>query len=228
MNKANDSKFVTRNWNIANDNSNANYGIGNEINYHTDVWKYNLCNYNNGFILVRGDITITAAPETQIAFTNFVPFTKFITKIDGIAIDHAEDLDSVIPMYNLIEYSSNYSKTTGILWFYSKDETTNFNANIEKTNNSKSLKYKVKLIGNAAIDGANGILKNETIAVSLKCFTNFWWSLEMPLINYKLKLKLKKTKYYVLSVNGNEMIIITIMMLTILFLLSKAPNYMFL
>ena len=59
--------------------------------------------------------------------------------IDGTTIDDAEDLDLVIPMYNLIEYSSNYSETTESLWFYSKDEGTNFNADIAHTNNFKSL-----------------------------------------------------------------------------------------
>ena len=51
-------------------------------------------------------------------------------------------------MYSLIEYSSNYSETTGSLWFYSEDEATNFNANIENTDDFKSFKYKAKLLGN--------------------------------------------------------------------------------
>ena len=70
---------------------------------------------------------------TQAAFKNCAPFTKCTTKIDGTTIDDAEDLCLVIPMYNLIEYSSNYSKTTGSLWFYSKNEGNKFNSNIEKT-----------------------------------------------------------------------------------------------
>ena len=70
----------------------------------------------------------TAAPETKVAFKNSTTFTKCITKIDGTTIDDTEDLDLVMPIYNLIQYSSNYSETTGSLWFYSKDETTNFNA----------------------------------------------------------------------------------------------------
>ena len=70
-------------------------------------------------------MTITAAPETQVSFRNCAPFTKCITKVDRKTINDAEDLDLVMPMYNRIEYSSNYSETTGSLWFYFKDEATN-------------------------------------------------------------------------------------------------------
>ena len=107
-----------------------------------------------------------------------------------------------MPMYNLIEYSSNYSETTGSLWFYSKDEATDFNADIVNDNNFKSFKYKAKLLGNTvaqADNAANGILKNTTFLVPLKYSSNFWRSLEMPLINCKVELKLKWTKYCVLS-----------------------------
>ena len=107
-------------------------------------------------------------------------------------------------MYNLIEYSSNYSETTGSLWFYSKDEATDFNADIANDNNCKSLKYKAKLLGNTEADNANGILKNTTIAVPLKYLSNFWISLEMPLINSKIELKLKWTNYCVLSAAGED------------------------
>ena len=57
------SKFVTRKWNIANDNSNVNYDEGNEINYNTEVLKSNLCDYKDAYILVKGDITVTIAPK---------------------------------------------------------------------------------------------------------------------------------------------------------------------
>ena len=62
-------------------------------------------------------------------------------KIDGTAIDDAEDLGLVMPMYNVLEYSSNYSETTESLWFYSKDEASNFNADISNDNNFTSFKY---------------------------------------------------------------------------------------
>ena len=77
-----------------------------------------------------------------------------IAEIDGTTINDAEDLDSVMPMYNLIEYSSNYSETTGSLWFYSKDEATNFNADVEN-NKFRSFEYKAKLLGNTEADVNN-------------------------------------------------------------------------
>ena len=112
-----------------------------------------------------------AALATQVAFKNCALFTKCITKVDGATIDDDEDLDLIMPMYNLIEYSSNYSETTGSLWFYSKDEATDFNADIVNDNNFKSFKNKAKLFGNAVVqvdNAANGILKNVTIATPLK------------------------------------------------------------
>ena len=98
-------------------------------------------------------------------------------------------------MYNLIEYSSNYSETAGCLWFYSEDEAANFDNNIANTDNFKSFKYKAKLLGNTAAqtapNAANGILKNATIAVPLKYLSNFWKSRGMLLVNCKVQLKLR-------------------------------------
>ena len=109
-----------------------------------------------------------------------------------------------MPVYNLIEYSLKTSKTRGSLWFYSDDEPTHFNVDIANTDDFKSFKYKAKLLGNTAANGANGILRNATIAVPLKYLNNFWRSLEMPLINCQIELKLKWTKYCVLSAAGND------------------------
>ena len=112
LNDANDSKFVTRKWNIDNDNSKTNYGVGNQIMYNTEVWKPNLCHSNDAYILVKGDNTIaTGNLVTEVAFKNCTPFTNCNAKIDGKVINGAENLDLVMPMYNLIDCSSNYSKT---------------------------------------------------------------------------------------------------------------------
>ena len=91
LNEANDSKFVTRKWNIVNDNSKANYDTANEITYNTEVLKSNLCNYNDAYILVKGDITATAAPQTKVVVKHCAPFTKCITNIDETTIDDAKD-----------------------------------------------------------------------------------------------------------------------------------------
>ena len=100
------------------------------------------------------------------------------TKIDGTTIDEAEDLDLVMPMYNLIEYSSIYSETTGSLWFYSKDEATDFNADIANTYDFNSFKYKAELLGNTLAqpntNNAKAIVRNAAIAVPLKYLSNFW------------------------------------------------------
>ena len=112
-----------------------------------------------------------------------------------------------MPIYKLIQYSWNYSEAIGSLWFYSKHETTDFNAEIFNDNDSNFLKYKAKLSGNAvaqADNAANGILKNATIAVPLKYLSNFWRSLEMLLNNCKVELKLKSTNYCVLPAAGND------------------------
>ena len=136
LNEANDPKSKT------------NYCIGNEIIYNTKVLKSNLRDYNDVIILGRGNITITGDQVTQVALKNCAPFTNCITKINRTTIDDAKDLDLVMPMYILIEYSSNYSETAGSLWFYSKDEAIGFNADVANTNNFKSLMYKAKLLEN--------------------------------------------------------------------------------
>ena len=112
MNEANDSKFMARKWNMVYDNSKANYDVGNEIIYIMEVLKSNLCDQNDAYILVRGGITIIGHQVTQVAFKKCAPFTKCITKIDETTIDDAENLNLVMLMCILMEYSSNYSETT--------------------------------------------------------------------------------------------------------------------
>ena len=100
-------------------------------------------------------------------------------------------------MYNFVEYSAKYSETTESLWFCSKDEVINFNAVIDNDNNFKSFNHKIKLLENTVAQpntiNVNGILRNAAIAVLLKYLSNFWRSLEMPLINCKVEW----TKYCV-------------------------------
>ena len=80
--------------------------------------------------------------KKNLAFKNNVPFINCISKIDGVQIDNAEDLDIVMPMYNLLEYSKNYRKTTGSLWNYCRDEPSN-----PLSSNSESFKYKTSIVG---------------------------------------------------------------------------------
>ena len=108
----------------------------------TEVSKSNLCDYNNAYTLVRGDITIAGDIGTRVAFKNCAP--QCITKIDETKIDDAEDLDLVMSMHNLLEYSSNYTDNTGSLWFYSEDDATDFNKDIANIDAFKSFKYMAK------------------------------------------------------------------------------------
>ena len=124
--------------------------------------------------MVRGNVNIIGCQVTQVAFKNCAPFTKCITKIDGTTIDDAEDLHLFTAMYNLIECSSNYSETTGSLWFYFNNDATNSDFNIANNDTFKSFKYEDRWLGNTVAqpvpNQANGILKNATITVPLKYF----------------------------------------------------------
>ena len=146
---------------------------------------------------LKGNINVTAAPETLVSFKNCAPFIKHIKKIWWNNNRWWWRFRLVIPMYNLIEHCSNYYESTGSLLFYSKDEATNYNAVITNDNNFKSFKYKTKPLGKAVVkpnpNYTNKILINATIAAPIKYLSNFWRSLKMPLINCKVELKLKWT-----------------------------------
>ena len=129
------SKFRTRNWVEINDESRETY-TSNDIKFKTTMLRSNLCDYADAYILVKGTITITGARDDDAAkqldernkgviFKNCAPFTKCISRINNTDIDNAQDIDIVMPMYNLIEYSDNYSKTSGGLWQYYKDDPNN-------------------------------------------------------------------------------------------------------
>ena len=120
LNESSDSKFVTRKWNIVNDQPNANYDVRYKIIYNAEVSKSNRCDYNDAYISVRGDITIIGHNVTQVAFKNCTAFTKCITKIDRRTVDDAEYLDLVMSIYNLLEYSSNYSQQYRVYGFILK------------------------------------------------------------------------------------------------------------
>ena len=110
--------------------------------------KPNLFDYNDAYIL-RGDINIIGSGlPAEVGFKNCAPLIKGITKIDESILDDAEDLDLIMLMFDLLEYGSDYSDTTGSLLFYSKDEKNNFNTNIEDSNAVKSFKYRSKLLEN--------------------------------------------------------------------------------
>ena len=144
------SKFATRKWYVVNDQNNKDSGEGNESSttakFQTKAIKSSLCNYSDVYILVTGNITAAGGNDnTRVAFKNCAPFTKSITHINDEHVDVAENLDIIIPMYNLTKYNDNYSDTSGRLWQFKKDEsplTTDGNAADVTTANSTSFKYK--------------------------------------------------------------------------------------
>ena len=152
--------------------------------------KSSLCDYSDAYILVKGRITITGAGadaaarqaderDKGVAFKNCAPFINCISEINNTQVDNAKDIDIIMPMYNLIEYSDNYVKTKGSLWQYFRDEPS------DNLADSKSFKSKIKITGKTP---AAGNVKDVEIMVPLKYLSNFWRTLEMPLINCEVNL----------------------------------------
>ena len=150
--------------------------------------KFSLCDYSDAYIHVRGTITVnnTAAVDAnannthkKVIFKNCPPFTKCISDINNTNIDDAQDINIIMPIYNLIEYSDNYSKTSGSLWQYYKDipavGNDNAIANFTNNNLTDSFNFKVKMTSRTRDNGT----KNVEIIVPLKYLSNFWRTLEM-------------------------------------------------
>ena len=152
------------------------------------VLKPNLCDYAEAYILV--DCTIRAAAANnniRLVLKNCAPFTKCNLEINDEHVDTAENLDIVMPMYNLIEYSDNYQDSSATLYQYKRDEPPEDDAVADLTaDNSSPFKYKINLLGNPVV--ANNVARrNIKVVVPLKYLSNFFRSLEMPLINCKIK-----------------------------------------
>ena len=184
--------------------------------------KSSLCDYSDAYILVKGTISVNntavadaAANNTnkKVIFENYAPFTNCISEINNTQVDNAKDIDIVMPMYNLIEYSDNYAKTTGSLWQYCKDiPARNDNNEIvvfARNNLTYSFNFKVEFTGQT---GNNGT-KDVEIMVPLKYLSNSWRTLEMPLINCEVNLILTWSSTCVLvatnAVNQNATFAIT-------------------
>ena len=161
------------------------------------------------------DGTIRAANAvnaTRLALKNCAPFTKCNLEINDEHVNTAENLDIVMPMYNLIEYSDNYQDSSATLYQYKRDEPPEDDAVADLTaNNLDSLKYKIKLLGNVTEVAGNaaGVRRlNVKVVVPLKYLSNFFRSLEMPLSNCKIKLNLTWKKECVLSTGDGEAVFI--------------------
>ena len=197
------SKFRTNNWVEINDESRGTYNVNSQIKFKATMLESSLCDYSDAYILVKGIITVnnTAAAgadanntNKKVIFKNFAPFTNCISKINNnTQVDNAKDIDVLMPMYNLIEYSDNYAKTSGSLWQYCLDiPAVNSNATVDFTENQPThssennllFTHKVKITGQTG----NGGTKNVEIMVPLKYLSNFGRTLEMLLINCEINL----------------------------------------
>ena len=193
--------FITKKWIEVYDQSEGNYNVNKGIRIKTSMLRSNLCDFNDAYIVVNGNITATKkrftaddieAPdntpakvaatntannnvfgEKKMVFKNNASFINSVSKINCVKIDNAEDLDVLMLMYNLLEYSKNYKKTTGSLWNYYRDET-NSGVNDGMDNSimgSKSFDYKAHFIGSAT---HNYLTKNDVkIVVPLKYLRHF-------------------------------------------------------
>ena len=191
------SKFRTKNWVELNDESRVTYPIDSHIKFKTIMLKSSLCNYGHPFLLVKGRTTVnntgTAAAPTnsnkKVIFKNCTQFTDCIFEIKNTQVDNAKQIDIVMPMHNLIEYSNNYSKTSGCLWQNYKDipavddscGIVGFNG----ANATYSFNFKTKITGQT---DNNGEINNVEIMVPLKYLGNFWRTLEILLNNCEVNL----------------------------------------
>ena len=177
--------------------------------------RSSLCDYSDPYILVKGNIAVNntaagaagaAANNTnkKVIFKNFAPFTNCISKINNTDIDNAKYIDIVMPMYNFIEYSYNYWKTSGRLWQYYKNIPAVNNdgdiVNFNESNATDSFNFKTKITGHTNDDGE---INDVEILVPLKYLSNFWRTLEIPVINCEIELILDWSENCVIISTNN-------------------------
>ena len=154
-------KFITKKSVKVHDQSCSaadRYKPNKQIRFKTSTLRSDLCDYSDVYFVVKGYIVLTKAIRERpvgirnrfLAFKNNATFTNCISIINNVLIDNAEDLDIVMPMYNLVEYSKNYKKSTGSFWNYYRNEPNNpplNNYNADPITNSESFKYKSSITG---------------------------------------------------------------------------------
>ena len=153
-------RFITKKWIEVNDQSGGEHNTNKQIRFKTSMLRSDLCDYKGAYIVVKGIITVSATAGANndrdkknrpSAFKNTAPFISCISKINDTLAENAEDLDILMPIYNLLDYSKNYSKTSGSLWNYYKDElsdeTNDNNGPNKDVVKSKSFKCKTSVTG---------------------------------------------------------------------------------
>ena len=185
LNNSTISKFMTKKWIKVNDLASGQYSGSKNIRFKTSMLRSDFCDYRDAYIAVKRRISFRGNnannwENKKLTFKNNAPFQLSISKVNNTFIDNTEDLDIVMPVYNLLEYNDNYSMTSGRSWDYYRDEgndnanennADNYWINNNKTITSKSFKYKTKLIGSTPND--NNTLDAEVV-VPLKYLSSFW------------------------------------------------------
>ena len=169
--------------------------------------KSDLCDFNDAYIFVKGDVTLEGHNDANkqnknLVFKNNAPFINCVSKINGVKIDNAEDLDVAMPMYNLLEYSKKIIKKQRVVYGVITemnqivvDDDDNITHSIL---NSESFDYKASFMENGVTH--DNLTKNDVkVVVPLKHLSNFWRSLNIPLINCEVELILTWSKNCVLA-----------------------------
>ena len=185
-------RLPTRKWYIINDQNNAQYGKGDEndstIKFDTAVSTPNLCDYSDSYVLITRDIAVVNGNNnTKVYLKNCSPFIRCVTHLNDEHIETAENLDLVMNLCNLVEYSGNYSNTSGSLFhFKGQDQNLNAAGNIDNVNinDSSSFRYKSSLLEGLTttdvaanvgpdITNAHRLFLNTQVVVPLKLFHHF-------------------------------------------------------
>ena len=189
--------LITKKWIEVQSQSRNTYNTSKPIRFKTSMLRSGLCDYSDAYVWVKGNITITNPNDNanfnkELTLKNNAPSISCISKINGELVENAEDLDIVMPMYNFLEYSKNYEKTSGSLFNYYRDEPKEHtigagnNAINISIRNSKFFDYKTEITG--SLDAGEDQKEDVKIAILLKFLGNFWRNLDIPLINCEITL----------------------------------------
>ena len=186
------SKFKIKNWVEINDKSRQRYNKDNQVRSKSSMLRSNLCDYSDAYIFVKRTVIVEntaarAAAATNInkkeIFKNCAVFTNCISRIKTTQVVDAYDIDIIMPMYNLIKYSYNYSKISSISWQYCRDQPALGNnggiTDFNERNVTSLFDIKQKITDQTNNNGTKNVKK----MVPLKYLSNLWRTLEMPLTN---------------------------------------------
>ena len=147
------SKFQTKKWHLMNDQNNGQYGLGNQndstIKFSTETLNPFLVDYSDAYILINAGVRVVGGNNNaKIEIKNCNPFTRSATHLNDEHIETAENLDLVMNLYNMIEYSDNFSDSTASMYNYKRPEQALDDAGIvtDLSDTSASFKYQSSLL----------------------------------------------------------------------------------